>query len=126
MNDDNSTKIDAANPSTNSFKEVANRKEREWKQNMLVSYIYRDSNWQRWLKNLFTSLIFFPITLQENEDIEDKDSNVIANFPSKEGSILDESRLKKKYWTPKRRLTQDWSHLVTFTCNVCSLGKQMS
>ena len=56
MNDDNSTKIDAANPSTNSFKEVANRKEREWKQNMLVSYIYRDSNWQRWLKREKTYL----------------------------------------------------------------------
>ena len=35
----------------------------------------------------------------------------------------DDVRMKKKYWTPKRRSTQDWSHLVTFTCNVCNLGK---
>ena len=51
------------------------------------------------------------------------DSNVIVDFPSKEVSNLDDTRLKKKYWTPKRRSNQDWSHLVTFTCNVCNLGK---
>ena len=59
----------------------------------------------------------------ENDETEE---DYETGWDSKEIRNIDETRMKKKYWTPKRRATQDWSHLVTFTCNVCNLGNYLS
>ena len=59
----------------------------------------------------------------ENDETEE---DYEPGWDSKEFRSIDETRMKKKYWTPKRRATQDWSHLVTFTCNVCNLGNYLS